>query len=248
MAEVVRFNVAPVKSLALDHPEEIELTEHGVAGNRRFYLRSGGRLLNDKDCGALVRIRPSVDDGRLALAFPDGRVVAGEVALGERVTTNFWGHRDVHGHVVEGPWAAVLSAYVGEELQLVRVDEQQSAVDIHVGTLVSRASCERLGRELGAHIDARRFRMLVEVDGVDAHAEDEWDRVRIGDAVVRVRGAVPRCAVTTHDPDTGVPTLDTLRGIKRYRGLRDRRWIDFGVYFDVERRGLVRVGDLVQPL
>jgi len=59
---------------------------------------------------------------------------------------------------------------------------------------------------------------------------------------------VPRCAVTTQDPDTGVPTLDTLRGIKSYRGLRDGTQIDFGVYFDVEQPGRVRVGDAVQPL
>jgi uncharacterized protein YcbX len=72
--------------------------------------------------------------------------------------------------------------------------------------------------------------------------------VRIGDAVVRVAGPVPRCAVTTQHPDTGVRTLDTLAGIKSYRGLREGRKLDFGVYFDVEEPGLVRVGDPVEPL
>ena len=121
--------------------------------------------------------------------------------------------------------------------------------DVHVGTLVTRASCERLGHELAAEVDARRFRMLFDLDGGEAHEEDTWDRVQIGDAVVRIAGPVARCAVTTQNPSTGVPSLDTLRGIKAYRGVRgEEKKIDFGVYFDVERAGRVRVGDTVQKL
>jgi hypothetical protein len=244
----VRINVAPVKGLGLHHPDEIELTSEGVDGNRRFYLRRFGRLYNGKDHGALVQVRPEVEDGRLALHFPDGTLIEGEIGVGKPVASDFWGHRVVRGREVEGPWSEALSAYVGKDVRLVRVDERQSAVDIHAGTLVSRASCERLAREVGADVDARRFRMLLELDATRAHEEDEWERVRVGQAVVRVRGPVPRCAVTTQDPDTGVPTLDTLRGIRTYRGLRDGRWIDFGVYFDVERPGRVRVGDRVEPV
>jgi uncharacterized protein YcbX len=244
---VARINVTPVKGLGLQHPDEVELTERGVESNRRFYLISGWVLYNGKNHGPLVRVAAATENGRLSLRFPDGTEVAGDVELGEAITTNFWG-RPVAGRVVGGPWAEAISAYAGEPLQLVRTDEPGTGTDVWVGTLVSRASCERLGDELGAHVDPRRFRMLFEIDGAAAHEEDTWDRVRIGGAVVRMRGPVPRCAVTTHDPDTGIRTLDTLRGIKNYRGLRDGSEIDFGVYFDVEQPGRVRVGDAVEPL
>jgi len=244
---VARINVAPVKALGLAHPDEVELTEHGVVGNRRFFLRRDERLYNGKDCGPLVRIRPEAHDGRLSLSFPDGRELAGTVELGDAVVTNFWDLRDVHGRVVVGPWADVLSAYTGKDVQLVRVDDGETAVDVHPGTVVSHASCERLGGELGADVDGRRFRMLFELDGAGAHDEDEWAGARIGNAVVRFVGPVPRCAVTTQDPDTGVPTLDTLRGIRAYREQRDPRLIDFGVYFEIEQPGRVRVRDTVEP-
>jgi uncharacterized protein len=249
LATVARINVTPVKGLGLHHPEAVELTELGVEENRRFYLVSGGRLFNGKDHGRLVRIAPVALDGNLSLLFPDGREVAGTVELGGGVTTNFWG-RPVNGHLVEGPWSDALSDYAGANLQLVRTDEPGTGIDVHVGTLIGRASCERLGAELGAEVDPRRFRMLLELEGTAPHEEDEWrDRpVRIGDAVVRVRGPVPRCAVTTQDPDTGVPTLDTLRGIKSYRGLREGKKIDFGVYFDVEEPGRVRLSAAVEPV
>ncbi|MDX6480300.1 MAG: hypothetical protein QOG85_810, partial [Gaiellaceae bacterium] len=42
---VVRISIAPVKSLHLVHPEEIELTHAGVVGDRRFWLLArDGRL------------------------------------------------------------------------------------------------------------------------------------------------------------------------------------------------------------
>jgi hypothetical protein len=133
---------------------------------------------------------------------------------------------------------------------LVRTEEPGTGSDVRVGTLIARASCERLAQEMGAPVDPRRFRMLLELDRLDAHEEDTWeDRViRVGDAVLIARGPVPRCAVTTQDPDTGEVNLDTLRAIKDYRGLRERKAIDFGVYFDVEQPGRVRIGDAVEPV
>jgi len=247
VASVARINVTPVKGLGLQHPDEVELTLRGAEENRRFYLISGWTLFNGKNFGPLVRVRPELAGGRLLLRFPGGREVGGEVELGEPVRTSFWG-RQVTGRLVVGPWAEALSEYAGTPLQLVRTDEPGTGTDVHVGTLVSRASCARLGEALGAEVDPRRFRMLLEVDGAGPHEEDGWSRVRVGEAVVRVRGPVGRCAVTTHDPDTGLRSLDTLAGIRSYRGLREGRKLDFGVYLDVEHPGRVRVGDPVEPL
>jgi uncharacterized protein len=248
-ARVARINVTPVKGLGLQHPASVELGPQGVDDNRRFYLTSRGLLFNGKDHGPLVQLASELADGRLTLRFPDGQSVAEEIALGAPVETDFWG-RPVAGRVVEGPWAEAISDYAGASVQLVRTDEPGTGIDVHVGTIVGRASCERLGEELGAVVDARRFRMLLELEGMEAHEEDEWRdcRVSTGEAIVWVRGPVPRCAVTTQDPDTGVVTLDTLRAIKSYRGVRDGKLIDFGVYFDVEKAGRVAVGDLVEPL
>ena len=44
--------------------------------------------------------------------------------------------------------------------------------------------------------------MLIEVDGIEAHAEDSWIglAVRIGKAEVHFTGNVGRCLITTRDP------------------------------------------------
>ena len=252
MPTVSLISIAPVKALGLLHPDEVELTAEGVAENRRLYLVDAtGRLFGGTRHGPLVRVRPDYDDdsGRLVLTFPDGSVVAGEVALGEPIETDFFG-RPVRSRVVEGPWAEALSEYAGAELRLARTERPGDGPDVQVATVVSEASCEELARHAAAPVDPRRFRMLLTLAGCGAHEEDTWAgrRVRMGDAVLRIGGPVPRCVVTTQDPATGVSDLDTLRTIGEYRVQRRGDAPDFGVYADVEEPGTVRVGDPVSPL
>jgi uncharacterized protein YcbX len=246
------ISVTPVKSLGLSHPREVELTARGVPANRRLYLvDEDGRLFNGARHGPLVQVRPTYDDSArtLSLAFPDGRVVTGQVALGEAVVTDFWG-RAVRGRRVEGPWGAALSSHAGAPVHLVRAELEGDGSDVHAATIVSEASCEELGRRASAEVDPRRFRMLFTLAGCAPHEEDSWNGrpVRIGSAVVCAAGPVPRCVVTTQGPASGISDLDTLRAIGAYRGRRDGRLVDFGVYADVETPGHVRVGDAVEPL
>jgi uncharacterized protein YcbX len=92
--------------------------------------------------------------------------------------------------------------------------------------------------------------MLFQVDGLEAHEEDTWlgRTVRIGEALIRLRDVVGRCAITTQNPDTGIPDLDTLRVLDEYRGLTSARELPFGVYGEVLEPGRVGVGDLAEPL
>ena len=82
---VVRISIAPVTSLHLVNPDEIELGTAGVTGDRRFWLVDADRrLVNGKRHPELMRVHSRWDEEsrRLALTFPDGPVVAGAVELG----------------------------------------------------------------------------------------------------------------------------------------------------------------------
>jgi uncharacterized protein YcbX len=254
VAEVSALQVAPVKGLALVPREEILLERHGAADNRRFHIvdEDGRRygLLRD---GRLALVAADYDGTRLTLRFPDASVVGGEIALDGEVTTDFYGTRDVTGQAVVGPWNEALSGFIGRPLRLVQTPEGQAVDRGHIGSvsIVSEASLEELARQAGvAELDGRRFRMLIHVRGVRAHEEDEWlgRNVRVGDAVVHLREQVARCAITTQNPETGRPDLDALRILKDYRGVREQKLLDFGVYGHVVEPGSVRLGDPVEPL
>jgi uncharacterized protein YcbX len=249
MPTVARLNITPVKSTALHHPSRLRLEAYGAAGNRDFYfVDEDGRLQGGSKFGPYVQITSEHDPQteRLSLRFPDGAVVEGRGdALGEAITTNFYG-RPVPAHLLDGAWAGAVSAFVGRPIRLARVDRPGDGADIRPLTLVSLASVDELGRRGGAHerLDPGRFRMILELDGCAPHEEDGWAgrRLAVGDAVVRVGDPVPRCVVTTQDPRTGLRDFPTLSVIKRYRGVRNGQLL-FGVYGDVEAPGIVRVGD-----
>lgn len=255
MPHVSRLSVAPVKSLRLLHPSTVVLDAHGAVDNRRFYVvDEDGRVLNGVRHGALVAVRASYDPAadRLALAFPDGRAVEAAVTVGDRVTSPFGPGRTVSGHLVDGPWAAALSAFVGRPLRLVRVDLGHGLPVVAPVSLLAAESVAAVARWSGRDaLDARRFRMLIDVEGCRPHEEDGWigGRVAIGEAVVRVVEPTARCATTQRDPTTGVNDVEVLRVLKDYRGFRvGGRTFDLGVYAAVERPGTVRVGDSVEPL
>src|SRR2546426_3065264 len=253
MRTVSRLSIAPVKSLALLHPEEIDLQRWGAVGNRAFYWVDGdGRLVGGAKQGTLVQIG-AFHDGEadlLTLTFPDGSVAQGPSGdLGEGMVTDFWG-RAVRARLVLGPFSGAVSAFVGMPLRLARPDELGAANDVDPASLLSTASVAELAARAGSDVprDARRFRMLIEVDGcARPHEEDEWmgRRGRAGGGGRRGTEPIPRCAVTTQDPRTGERDFRTLHAIKGYRGVRRGKYIDFGVCAEVLEAGTVRVGDTV---
>ena len=260
MPRVARLSIAPVRGLGLEHPDSIELSDMGVVNDRRFYLVDDqGRLVDRLRASQLCRIFAKTDaDGTwLRMAFPDGRVVGGDVKLDEPVRTDIY-NREAIGHVVRGPWAAALAPFVGRLVLLVRCD-RPGGTRIRPGetqvrnqvSILSDGSLGELARQLGVErVDGRRFRMLIELEGAGPHEEDGWigGEVEIGTAVVSVTKPDARCAITTQDPDTGERDLDTLRTILRYRGFRagdPEHKLDFGVLGEVAVPGTIAVGDEV---
>ena len=252
-ARVVRISIAPVKSLGLVHPDSVDLGFYVVQGDRRFWLiDEDGRLFNNKRNGPMVTIEPTWDEAtrQLSLRFPDGVEAAGTVELGEPFPAVLY-RRPHPSRRVIGPWEEAISTFVGRPLTLLWSEGHATDRGQAGGTvsLVSQGSLERLRDEAGARapVDGRRFRMMFELDGVAAHAEDEWIglRVQLGKARIVVNGDVGRCLVTSHDPDRGITDLDTLGTLARYRPDGHDEPLPFGVYGAVAAPGRVRVGDTV---
>jgi uncharacterized protein YcbX len=253
-AVVQALQTTPVKGLRVVAREQVQLTKTGVREDRRFYLVDArGRMVNGKQLGMLNEIVADYDHAArtLALSFPDGSQVAGPVEHGELVTTRFYS-RPARAHELRGGFSRALSDHVGRAVRIVEgVD--RSGIDRGRGgavSLVSQASLGALARAAATDaVDSRRFRMLVIVDGLDEpHEEDTWvgEQVRVGDAVVRMRGHVGRCNITHRHPETGTADLRTLDVLRAYRGdLDTTEPLAFGVYGEVLAPGPIAVGDPV---
>lgn len=255
LRSLTRLNVTPVKGMALHHPDHARLTPTGIPSDRRFYLVDGsGMLAAGAMFGELQQVHPTYDPTaeHLSFTFPDGSMVDGDaVAHGASETTSFYG-RPVAGHALDATFSEAISEYLRRTVRLLRCDRDGDGSDVMPLTIVAQASVQDLGRR-GRHegpLDSRRFRINLELDGCEPYEEDSWDGriVSVGEANLRIRGQIPRCVVTTLDPDTGRKDWDTLTQIAKFRPrIPGDGGLPFGMYATVEHPAEVRLGDLVAP-
>jgi uncharacterized protein len=247
---VCELAVAPVKGMRLQHTGEVELGRHGVIGDRDFLvIGDDGKLLLTGKNPALLQIEPAWDrvQNVLTLSFPDGNIVQDTPEPGAPGTTRMYDGREIPGWIIPGPLSAALSVYLGRPVHLFKRVPEHLGNDDEPVTLMSRASLQALAPELnGTAPDSRRFRMTIAITGTDAWAEHAWrgQEVTIGDVILRVIAPVPRCVVTTRNPDSGATDVRILHALARLRGNDD---LTFGVWCEILRPGRIRVGDLVLP-
>ncbi len=258
---LTKINITPVKGTRIQRVESEILGMDGVSSNRRFFfINENGALINGKFIGQLTKIisRYEPITNRLGLEFPDGTLLEEPVRLGDDVIeTNFYG-RSVYGRLVIGPWGKAVSDFTVRDVRLVQVLPGITATDVHPVTIITASTLEYLKSRSNAPDErwSDRFRMLLEIDGGVEFIEDGWigSEIRIGEAVVRVAGPVPRCVVTTRNPVTGESDFQTLLALRQIRGenlaelgtptehLPDGGKILLGVYADVVKPGKVWEG------
>jgi len=245
---VSRLAIAPVKGMRLQGTSEVELGQHGVTGDREFLvIGEDGKLLLTSKAPELLQIEPTWDRVRnvLTLTFPDGAVVQDMPEPGDPAATQMYDGREIPGWIIPGPLGAALSGYLGRPVHLFKRSPEHIGNDDQPVTLMSEASLQALAPEFnGTAPDSRRFRMTVTIAGTDAWTEHAWrgQKVTIGDVILRVIAPVPRCLVTTRNPESGSTDARILHALARLRGKDD---ITFGVWTEILRPGPIHLGDVV---
>lgn len=247
-ATVTRLSIVPVKGMRVAPMDAVRIEERGPAGDRAFLVvDEESRLLLTTRTPALTAVAPSWDGTTLRLRFPDGSEVAEEPRPGARAVTRLYDDREMPGRLVDGALAGALSEHLGRRVRLLMRDEGHTGADDFPVSLMSEESLAALADGLGGAVpDGRRFRMTLTIAGVAPWEEHGWAgrEVAAGEAVLRVVDPVPRCVVTTRDPDDGRRDVPVLKALARLRGKDD---VTFGVWCEVVRPGVVRRGDAVSP-
>lgn len=112
--------------------------------------------------------------------------------------------------------------------------------------MLSTQSLAYLGRQSEADANRMRFRPNLLLDFVDPSVDKpEFDlldkRIRIGDAVIRIRGKTIRCSI----PQRPQPLQGLAHDPKMTRAMVDLFERHVGVYANIESRGEIQVGDPV---
>lgn len=188
VAELWRY---PVKSLAGERLDAVELGEDGFPGDRVMRVEDGdGHHITARTKPELLALRASVN-GDARSPVIDGRP---------------WDSGDV---------AAAIAAAAGDDARLVPAPPGERVFDESPLLVATDGAIESLG------YDGRRFRPNIVVAGVEGMAERGWDgrRLRIGiGAEVDLGHLCERCVLTTFDPDTREQDPDVLRRVNAELG------------------------------
>ena len=213
MARVTQLWRYPVKSMAGEPLEQADVYWHGIRGDRRYALVQPDLTHSDFPW-LTIRERAELVGYRPRLLTPE-RPDASRVAV-----------RTPDGEELDMDELA--SRFQAHAIKLNRGAFDSAPLSlISVGTL--------------GGLDARRFRMNLVIDTLEAFAEDELigSTLRIGGVRIRVDRPDSRCVIITTDPDTGERDPKILKEYGRTHNARA------GVYCSVVEPGRVAVGDEV---
>ena len=219
------------------------VTGQGLEHDRRWVaLDPDGNRVSARECHALLGVTATPVDGGVRLADRTGSWIEVETPGPEAPTTPTRMSRidelplaadDAHAWLSERLGIDVRLAHLADvgareigESHGGRPGETMSLADAGPILLVTEASVDRLrdlvaqesGEEwLDREAAIERFRPNVVVDGDEPFAEDDWQRVRIGEVTYRLGELCDRCVLTTIDRDTLRTTPEPIRTSRRRR-------------------------------
>lgn len=229
---VSAINRFPVKSMAGQQLQAVELGWHGLVGDRRYAFiktrdRSKFPYLTARTLFDLLRYEPSYTnshpyDSPIHIRTPTGSEwpLTSPELIGELETRS------------------------GAPLYLLQTG--QGFFDSMGISIISTATLRALDLLVGRELDQRRFRINIIVDAGDTpFVEETWPgaTLRLGESAdapaVTLNRGIPRCAMINLDPDSAERDASVLKTV-----VRERENIA-GVYGMVVRTGTVRVGDSI---
>ena len=208
--------------MAGERLESCAVTVTGLEGDRRWAFIDG----STNRAGKFFTIRQDERLMTYAARLANGRVEV--VSSGGEV-------RDLDDTMV-----SQLAAEAARPLALR--DVEGANFDDSPVLLVNLATVAAFGLQAGMHVDHRRFRANLYVDGLAPDEEIAWvgRLVQAGDAELEVVSRCERCVIITRDPDTTSATPELLRL------LTETAETCMGVYCRVTRPGRVAAGDSVR--
>lgn len=244
---VTSVGFAPVKGTRHASYDAVTLDARGPVGDRAFCLvdLTRQRVLRTVENPSLLPVVTRCHDDVLSVELPAGHLEGVPVGTGSMRAVDYWG-REAQVEIIDGPWAAGYSRFLGYEVVLARPSISAEIVYGAAVSIVTTQALRWLAERVGHEVEAERFRSTFLIDSGPRACRDEsaWvgRQLQVGEARLRVVSAVPRCAVIDLDPTTGRRNRSLLRALADPGGEE----ITFGLDAVVTRPGRVRVGDTVQ--
>ncbi len=183
-----------------------------------------------------------------------------EMNSGKEMQVSVWGDK-VAALQVASEVSAWFSDFLGMVVDLVLMPEsshrkmdssfavQAESVSFADGmpyVIIGQASLDELNGRLAFPVGMDRFRPNLVFSGGEAYAEDQFKQLQIGEVEFQVVKPCARCVMITVDQEKGTKGKEPLATLATYRTVNNK--VYFGQNAVALGKGIVRVGDPIQPL
>ena len=239
--------IYPVKSCAAIEVSETRLTPTGLAMDREWMIvDQNGQFLTQRQIPHMVWITPSLRADALILNAPQQQEISIPFSYrGKSVQVTVWRDTldaDDMGDAVAA-WLDGYLAVPGKQFRLVRfaanarrisatewtqgIEYPNMFSDGFAALVVTQLALDEFNSRLvsAGHepVSMLRFRPNIVIEGLDAHTEDDLQRIRIhtasGQIELSMAKPCPRCPIPDIDPFTAHSSPEVSQTLQTYRAL-----------------------------
>ncbi|WP_373520020.1 MOSC domain-containing protein [Aquiflexum sp.] len=260
--QLLDIYIYPIKSLGGIRVEEANLEERGLQYDRRWMLVDNqGDFLSQRKHPKMAMIQTNLSNNKIEVFLKnhveENITIPFEPLSQEMIPVSIWDD-EVIGQVVDRKINQWFSDILGFSCNLVHMptsterkvsskyaakNESVSFADGMPYLLIGQASLNDLNNRLENPVPMDRFRPNLVLSGGHAFEEDDWDKVKVGDAVFKITKPCARCVMTTVDQTTGKKSKEPLKTLSTYREIEGK--VLFGQNMSLLEGNKIKIGDYI---
>lgn len=239
--EITEINVYPIKSLGKISLSSSVVEEKGLRNDRRLMLvDKNNELLSQREIPKMATLETALNENSVIVSAENfGRIkipLEFDEETSEEIFVKIWNDfcRALVAEKFVNEWfrdfleieCRIVSMPAEERRPINKIfnrgNEIVSFADGYPLLLIGENSLRDLNSKLEKPVPMDRFRPNLVAAGMEAFAEDNWKKIRIGRTIFRSTKPCARCSVTTVDQKTGVPDKsEPLKTLAAYRKASD---------------------------
>lgn len=256
--KIVELVEYPVKSFQGISAQSSTVNSRGLGLDRRYMLvNTYNEFLTQRSLPVLTQYHVAIAD-KLTISNGGADISVPVAPVGSELKVKVWDD-ECSAIEVNRELSAWLSERLNQDVKLVYMQESDirntdpdyslpgdkvSFADGYPILITSMTSLAELNSRLQTPIPMNRFRANIIVDGEAPFAEDKWNRIKIGEVLLRAAKPCARCQVITTNQNTGLRNKEPLTALSEFRKVNNK--VLFGLNLVPESVGPIAVGDPVE--
>ncbi len=261
--QITDLFIYPVKSTFRISLNQCVVEQDGFEHDRRFaIINEQGRIITARENNKLFKIKTKINADHLMILGQEElefKIDLKNSNIQKKEVTIFKDLLSVK--LVDHEVNAWLSNILEESAQLVCTDEINRRMmklkyngketdsigfkDASAIHLISEDSVKALNEQLDEPVSIDHFRPNIVIKGIDAYAEDNWKKLKIGDCQFDVAIKTARCPMININPNSQEINInkEPLKTLAKTRSEDNK--VNFGIYLIPRKLGHIKLSDRI---